>query len=166
MENSEIIKEIQRSENQLKEKNEIHEGQKFVIFLIAEKYFALAENLVQEIIINSEIYYLPFVPQYIRGLINRQGDPYTVVDIHLLINNEKLDGKKFIILRDKIDKIAFLITDVLKIVFIEKDNIHTILSSNAKDNYFAQFISLEKEEIPVLDTRQIIKKIHHDIEYE
>ncbi len=164
MENSEIIESLKSNQSSPPEDVDVKTGEKFVIVLIGEKKFALPELIVQEIIIENEIHYLPFTPHYIRGLINRQGEPYSVVDLQILFSSQMLEAKKFVILRNSVDKMSFIISDILKIVFINSNDIHFIKDQNDKDAYFHSSITHENDEIPVVDVQKIVKRIQDDLE--
>ncbi|MBN2618807.1 MAG: chemotaxis protein CheW [Spirochaetales bacterium] len=136
---------------------------KFVIFNIDQKVYALPGNMVREIIIGYKVYYLPFIPGYIRGLINRHGEPYTVVDIKVLFEQERLEAEKYIIIRDETDKLALIITEISKIVNIDQKEIHPITSHSEGGDFFNNSISIEGVEIPILEIESVIRKIKHDI---
>ena len=52
----------------------------WLIFSIAGKKYAMRSADVLEIIRDVPIYKLPFMPAYIEGVINRRGDPFTVIN--------------------------------------------------------------------------------------
>ena len=58
----------------------------WLIFAIAGKKFAIRSSEVLEIIGDMSVYRLPFMPAYIEGVINRRGDPYTVINPLAVIN--------------------------------------------------------------------------------
>ena len=163
MNNDEIINELKNGSPIPDKKDEGVKGEKFVIFLVDDKEYAFPQEIVQEIMIDSEIYYLPFVPVYIRGLINRQGEPYTVVDLKIIFGSEKLDAKKFIVIRSKTDNLSFIITDILKIIFVNKSDINTIQDKKDINNYFLSIITMKGKEIPVIDYHKIVRRIKDDI---
>ncbi len=136
---------------------------KFVIFNIDNKIYALPGYKVREIVIGYKVYYIPFIPSYIRGLINRHGEPYTVVDIKVLFEKEKLDAEKYIIIRDETDKLSLVITEILKIININVKDVHPITSQTDEGDFFNQSITLDGEEIPILEIDSIVRKIKDDI---
>lgn len=163
MNNDEIVDELKHENIVSDVEVQSKKLDKFVIFLIDDKEYCFPQEIVQEIIIDSEVYYLPFVPGYIRGLINRQGEPYTVVDLKILMGDQALNANKFIIIRSKTDKLSFIITDILKIIPVEKDNINVIQDQNDADNYFLNIITMDDKKIPVIDYHKIVKRIKNDI---
>lgn len=136
---------------------------KFVIFSVDEKLYALPSENVKEIVLGYTIHYLPFVPGYIRGLLNRHGDPYTVVDLKLLFDQQNLDAEKFIIIRNDSDNLALIISEISKIVNLSKGDINIINHEKNSSDYFNNSITLEDNEVPILEIESIIKKIADDI---
>ncbi len=72
---------------------------KYMIVSIKEKKYALYAEEVREIIGGIPIFYVPFTPPYVRGFINRHGEPYTVLDLTVLFERENLDSRNFLILK-------------------------------------------------------------------
>jgi len=160
--NDEILAQISRPGNQ-EDPAAAEETEKYVIFDIDGRSFALPGAQVQEIVIDYEIFYLPFMPPYIRGLINRHGEPYTVIDLKILFQQQPLDGKKFIIIRDAYDKLSLLITDILKIVNIKKSSIRPVTAQTTGSGYFLYTAAIDNADIPVLHIDTVVKKIEIDV---
>ena len=84
--NEEIIEEIEaKSEEKAAAKKE-KEMTTWLIFLISEKKYAVRSSDVVEIISDLPVYKLPFMPKYIEGVLNRRGDPFTVVNPNPIID--------------------------------------------------------------------------------
>ncbi|HOJ63256.1 MAG TPA: chemotaxis protein CheW [Spirochaetota bacterium] len=162
--NEEILKEIESKITELKKESVNDKKVKFIIFYIDDKLYAMPGNVVQEIIIDYPVFYLPFVPDYIRGLLNRHGEPYTVIDLKSLFTGSELDGKTFLVLRNKIDNIAFIISGIYKIENILEDNIHPLTSKNENMDYFEGSITIDEEEVFIVNIKNIIDRIANDIE--
>ena len=162
--NRQLLEKINEADMQEESISAQEDLVKFVVFEIDNIQFALPGDVVQEIILDREIYYLPFTPPYIRGLINRHGEPYTVIDVKILFKKEKLEASKFIIIRDKVDKLSLLITEITKIINVHKNEIKNITSKNENRDYFTSSVTIEESEILVIDISRIMKKISNDIE--
>ena len=52
----------------------------YLIFTIHKRLYAIKNTNVQEIMHSAKIHPLPFVPDYIEGMVNCRGLPYTVVN--------------------------------------------------------------------------------------
>lgn len=53
----------------------------YLIFTIHKRLYAIKNTNVQEIMHSAKIHPLPFVPDYIEGMVNCRGLPYTVVNL-------------------------------------------------------------------------------------
>jgi len=135
---------------------------KFVIFTLDASRYAIAGTDVLEIIIGNEIYPMPFMPAYIRGLINRHGIPYAAADLNLLFRNKKLDADRYIVLRDDAARLSFLVTAVEQIISMPESAVHTLAESEAAHGYFSATLRYLEEEVPVVDSIRIFKTITND----
>lgn len=161
--NREIVEKLEKDDSKNIVVDTTVKTLKFVIFEVDDKTYSLPGEIVQEIVLDLPIYYLPFVPPYIRGLINRHGQPYTVVDIKTLFEKKELSARRFIIIRNREDKISLLISEISKIINIEESSVSKITSENNTSDYFLNSIAVNGEDIPVLNIEQILRKINSDI---
>ena len=115
MKNTEILERLAAGgETGQQEENE-ERTVKFLVFDIRGKKYALHAEDIREIVMDIPVFYIPFVPPYIRGLINRHGEPYTVFDLNVLFEKEKQDSSTYLILNLENDQLAFLISDIREI---------------------------------------------------
>lgn len=163
MKNEQILNEIENNLSDVKEDSVVEDKVKLVVFYIENTLYALHGSLVQEVVLDYPIYYLPFVPDYFRGLINRHGEPYSIIDLKILFNNEELDGKTFLILRNKIDRISFIISSIYKIVNIDKKEIHNLTTTGNESDFFESTVTIDNNEIFIINIKTIIEKIYNDI---
>lgn len=56
-------------------------NESYLIFTIHKRLYAIKNTNVQEIMHSAKIHPLPFVPDYIEGMVNCRGLPYTVVNL-------------------------------------------------------------------------------------
>jgi len=148
-----------RAENALKEK--------YLIFSIRDKQYALPSKTINEVAVLEKAFPMPLVPAYVRGIINRYSIPYALIDISYILYNELSDAQKVVVLKEEIDKIAFLIDDVTDIADILPDN---ILKIEHEDNTFAAsinaFFEWKENHIFCIDTEDLINKIKQDFDRE
>ncbi|MDC7219015.1 MAG: chemotaxis protein CheW [Spirochaetales bacterium] len=137
---------------------------KYMIISIDDKKYALFADEVKEIIGNTPIFYVPFTPPYLRGFINRHGEPYTVLDITAMLENKKLESSTFLVLKKENDQLALLISDVLEIVNLGESKLHKITSTIKDDDFFLGSISPHDEEIFVLNLASVITRMEEDID--
>ena len=152
--NEEIIEEIEaKSEEKAAVKKE-KETTTWLIFLISEKKYAVRSSDVVEIISDLPVYKLPFMPKYIEGVLNRRGDPFTVVNPNPVIDGEPnaAPPKKsiFMIFKRSDDQLALHISDILLFTKIEDIRLKLIPDAT-EESLFLGTVGFEKEELPVLN---------------
>ncbi len=163
MDNKEILKKLSTSGNGKAEQIEQITYRKLVVFIVAEKQYAVDSAEVKEVVIISDLYFIPFVPAYVAGLINRHGEPHTVIDLGMILENEKHPGAKVLVMNREDDQIAFLITDIQKIVTISEKEISAIENDGSVYCVSGSF-TLDGNEIFILNTREIYDRLDRDIE--
>jgi purine-binding chemotaxis protein CheW len=140
-------------------------GEEYLIFTIEEKYYALPSKMVGEVAVLEKIFPMPLSPAYARGLINRYSISYALIDLGFFFNNEISNTEKVIVLKDEIDKLAFLIDDVVDIVIVQPEDILKLehdedtltVSINA-------FFVWKENHVLYIDTDELINKIKWDFD--
>lgn len=125
----------------------------WLVFSICDKKYALRSCDVREIIRDLTVYRLPFLPSYIEGVINRRGDPFTVINPLPLIESGNESAPKeplFLLLKRDDDQISLHISDILFFHEIESAELHGI--ANNDDGIFLGTFEYKGEEIPALNT--------------
>jgi purine-binding chemotaxis protein CheW len=137
---------------------------KLIVFRVNEKLYALYADMIREIVIDVPLFYVPFVPPYIRGFINRHGEPYTVFDLNMLFEQKKLDTSTFFILNIEGDQAAFMLTDVVEIQKTPESAIHKVTLRDEDEDFFMSSVSSpDGEEIFILNTEAILKRLERDL---
>jgi purine-binding chemotaxis protein CheW len=134
---------------------------KLVIFLIEDKSYAIDSDEVREVVIVSDLYFIPFVPPYVAGLINRHGEPHTVLDLRVILDNEKLAASKVLIMNHGDDQIAFLISDILKIIQVPEGDIAAVPSSEGSSIFRGSF-PFEGREVFIINAQDVYDRLQHD----
>lgn len=137
---------------------------KFVVFSVAETLYALNADQVREISFDNELYFVPFLPSYVRGYANRHGQPFTVYDVHMLFERGPLESGTLLILNIPNDQLALLITDVDEIVKLPPAAIHPLASADDTARYFAHSITVKEREIFVLNVDTLLERLERDVE--
>jgi len=165
MDNDELIAKLESSSGEGEDTLSVEEEiiHKLLIFQIDDRKYAVYADLVKEIVINHDLYFIPFVPPYITGLINRQGQPYTVFDLKMLFTNERLQASKVMIMKSDSDFIAFMITDVAEISGIPSSGINLVVSSET-ENTFIGSCNLRGEEIFIINVQEIYNRLANDLQ--
>ena len=124
------------------------------------QYAIPAEN-VKEILRDSTVFPLPFVPLYINGVLNRYGDPYVVIDPAVLEGKDAQHSLLFIVLNDE-SHTCLRITDVKDFfTATEKDIIH--LSETEPSDFYDGTLKVNGEDVFVLKVQAIIEKVGKEI---
>ena len=167
MDNRELVDEIGTAlQKKDTEVEEVKQFFKFLVFRVGDKSYALYADEVREIVIDTPIFYIPFVPAYISGLINRHGEPYTVVDISMLFEQKKLDANTFLILKKENDQITFQISDVDEIIKVREDHVNLLSSKEEEEGFFLGSITVKERDIFILNTQSVYQRVESDLDSE
>lgn len=159
----EMIKENQNSENdEEKQDNEIPELT-WLVFSLNEDLYAIEASMSKEILRNLDIYPLPFVPSFVKGVLNRHGEPYSVVDLSLFLEKEKQETSLFIVLNLPDSKFCIQITDVMDFHTAPEDSV--IKLEEVQDaSFYNGTIDYAGKNVPILNAAKIYEKIRGNIE--
>jgi len=102
------------------EEMESEKDEKYLIFTILGRQYAFESRLIGEIALFDAVYPLPLMPAHMLGVINRYSIPYALFDIGLLMFKTPSPRGKVLVLKDSVDRIAFLIDDVTGIADIPR----------------------------------------------
>lgn len=161
----EVVGQIE-AENE--EKSEVIEEKNmttWLVFSIVGKKYAVRSSDVLEIIRDVAVYKLPFMPSYIEGVLNRRGDPFTVVNPRSLIGEEETTppGEPlFMILKRDDDQISIHISDILFFTEIEDGELNLIPGAN-EEGFFLGTLGYNGEEIPALNPNAFELLIRKDL---
>lgn len=152
--NEELIKNIENKEKQveIQEKEDI-KTITWLVFSMNDNRFAIDSSKVDEIIRDVEVYKLPFLPAYIEGVINRRGDPFTVLNPLLIIEAEGETTQKpplFIVLKRDDDSVCLHISDILFFHETAETDLH-LIPGDTENSFFLGTVDYQKEEIQVLN---------------
>jgi purine-binding chemotaxis protein CheW len=136
--------------------------EKYLIFSILGTSYAFPSKYVGEIAVFDTVYPLPLMPEYVLGIINRYSVPYVLLDIGLLLTGEPSPQGKVLVVKDSIDRIAFLIDDIADIVDIDKAELFEV-ERGGDDGGAAEIISASFKrdggDIFVLDIRLVLERV-------
>lgn len=169
MDRKELVNQIETAGRESRERNdEVSEVlTKLIVFRINEKSYALPASLIREIVLDVPLFYVPFVPPYVRGFINRHGEPYTVIDLNMLFEQKKLDSSTFFILNIEGDQAAFMISDVSEIQKTPESRIHKLtLRDDHEDFFISSVTSADGSEIFILNSEAVLKRLERDLDAE
>jgi purine-binding chemotaxis protein CheW len=160
------MSDYEDSEELIKEPVEIINCEKFLVFSILGKFYCFPSRLIGEIALFDKVYPLPLMPSYLLGVVNKYSAPYALFDISLLFQNIPSPRNKVIILKEEIDRIAFLIDDIAGITDIQSDDLF-VIEKNADSGDLSDLISASfkwnDNDVFVLDVNQIISRVSKEL---
>lgn len=137
----------------------------WLIFSMAKKKYAIRSADVLEIIRDVSVYKLPFMPSYIEGVLNRRGDPFTVINPRALIGEADTTPPEeplFLIIKRDDDQLSIHISDILFFTEMEESDLNLIPGSN-EEGFFLGTLSYGGEEIPALNPNAFELLIRKDL---
>jgi purine-binding chemotaxis protein CheW len=139
--------------------------EKYLIFMVGESRYALPSKIISEVAALEKVFPLPLVPDYMRGIINRYSVPYALIDINFFLLNTTSNARKVIVLKEEVDKLAFLIDDVTDIADLPSENLLEIeQEENAPAASVNAFFEWNGNQVFCIDTGELISRIKQDFE--
>ena len=124
-----------------------------LIFSIHSKRYALKSTMIQEIMYDMRIHVIPFTPDYIEGVLNCRGVPYTVINVLKLDNAEESEiaEKVFLLFKRDDDQFCIHISNIE--VFFEPE----------EDDIFEDKIKYKLKYIPLFDVDRLEEAMCRDL---
>lgn len=136
---------------------------KYLIFRVGDAVYSVLAGDVREIVTGLPLFPVPFVPRWIRGVLNRHGEPYIVLDVQGLLGGEPLAGDSCILLNRSDDQIAVLISAVVEFVEAGDGDIHGIASPDDDTAWFSGSLREGDREVFILEIDRILNKMADDV---
>ena len=128
---------------------------KFLLFHLGERCCAIAAEEVREILIAQDVYALPFVPDWMPGLLNYHGEPSAVVDLKMLIEESgPATGGKIIVLKEGGGQLSLRVDEVSSIVKVSATTVSAYPEPEG-GGYFSRMVIHEGCEYPVLSLHRV-----------
>ena len=147
------------------ESDEVINAEKYLIFSILGKLYSFPSKLIGEIALFDTVYPLPLMPAYVPGVVNRYSAPYALFDIGILFYSTPSPRGKVLVIKDEIDRIAFLIDDVSGIADIPQEELlsaeRSAESEGITDAVSASF-NWNGSDVFVLDIHRILARAAED----
>ncbi|MDR0526112.1 MAG: chemotaxis protein CheW [Spirochaetaceae bacterium] len=138
------------------------EAVKYLIFTVREKRYAVPSNLIGEVAVLDKVFPLPLVPEYVRGIINRYSVPYALVDLGFFLMKTPSPASKILVLKEEVDKLAFLIDDVTDFADIPPEDILKIDPEETDRDVINGSFEWKKGLVFRLEVRELISRIAQD----
>lgn len=94
----EILAEVKRSISEHKIIDTSEESIKVVIFSVGGNLYACYGDNVQEILQDRTVYPVPFLPEYLPGLINVRGDIESALDICFFLGGQRSNESNVLVI--------------------------------------------------------------------
>jgi len=165
MENDQIVRSLEGLSGADHEKEEQAAGlqKKILIFTIDQEMFAVEAGQVKEIVTGNQLYYLPFVPPYVRGLINRHGEAYTVFDLKMIFENETSSGNKYLIMKIHNDQVCLIVSDVIGITGVRPEEILSLSNQQGMEDMFNGAFDFKEKRVLIVNMNVLLKRLENDL---
>ena len=135
--------------------SELYEGSQgsYLIFSIKEQRYAFRSSLIQEIIYGAKIHTIPFTPDYIEGVLNCRGNPFTVINTLKMNKDEdnEINEKVFLLFKREDDNFCIHISNIE--VFFEPE----------EDDILEGKVKYKFKYIPIFDADNLEQKLCEDL---
>ncbi|MDR1986463.1 MAG: chemotaxis protein CheW [Treponema sp.] len=141
--------------------------EKFLVFTIQERLYTLPSAMINEVAVYDKAYPLPLLPEYVKGIINRYSVPYALIDLGLFMLKTPSALSKVVVLKESVDKVAFMIDDVVDIVDVPLEHILKVEQGTENQDATAVIeasFEWHKMDVFILSIREIINRIKMDFE--
>lgn len=127
--------------------------------------YAIAAEKVKEIIMGQELYPLPFVPEWIPGLLNYHGDPCAVIDLNCILSGVRGQTRgKYVVLRPEAGNIALLVRNIDRIIKSGDQNLYPYPEQNSAAELFEAMIKDGEQDYPVVALDKIISRVKSSVD--
>ncbi len=134
---------------------QLYEGNSgsYLIFSIKEHHYAFKSSLIQEIVYGYKIHAIPFAPDYIEGVLNCRGNPYSVINVLKMDKeeNNEIEEKVFLLFKRDDDNFCIHISNIEVFFEPEEDDVY-----EGKIKYKTKFI-------PLFDPDRIEERLCSDL---
>jgi purine-binding chemotaxis protein CheW len=140
-------------------------SEKFLVFSILGNLYSFPSRMINEIALFDAVYPLPMMPSFVIGVVNRYSVPYALFDIGILFHKTPCKRNKVLILKDEIDRIAFLIDDVTGIADVQPENLF-ITERSAETGELTDAVGAtfnwNENNVFVLDVSRILSRLSEE----
>lgn len=161
--NAELVRRLEQEEGSEESASDAEvEAAKYLVFRVGESRYALAPGFVLEIMIDVPRYFVPFAPAYVRGLINRHGEPYAVLDLAAFLGHEPLEASTYLVLNVDADQVALSVSDVVEILPVAVSDISEVASAGESEDSISGSFELGGTRVLILDVMRILSRLKSD----
>lgn len=136
----------------------------YMVFIINGQKYALSSNYIIEIIEVLPITKVPFLPEYMKGIINLRSNIIPVMDARMRFDIEPIDYNErtcIIIIENDMEKIGLIVDAVNEVITILPNQIMKMDSSKQdyKQNFIKGVSEINDDVQMILDCDSLVKII-------
>lgn len=135
----------------------------WLVFTAGEKKYALLASEVREILRDVPVFPLPFVPEYINGILNRYGEPYAVLDPLPMLGEKSQESKLYIVLQGE-SHVCLKISEVLLFHSTVESDLKYFSATDSGKFYVGSF-AYDEGEVLILNSEAFIEVAEKDVEH-
>lgn len=134
----------------------------YMVFVINNQKYALSAKYIIEIIEMLPIANVPFLPKYMKGIINLRSTIIPVMDARIRFDMEPIEYNErtcIIIIENKMEKIGLIVDTVNEVIHILPEQSMKMKSSNndGKKNFIKGVSEINNEVQLILDCDSLMK---------
>lgn len=136
------------------------EPSQYLTFLLAEEQFAIAIVTIKEIIQYGQLTTVPFMPSYVRGVINLRGTVVPVIDLFALFGRgiASISKRTCIVIlslyqEDETHDIGFMTDSVSAVLDIPDENIESppAFGATVRTEFIEGMVKINHQFVTILD---------------
>ena len=134
----------------------------YMVFVINNQKYALSSKYIIEIIEMLPIAKVPFLPKYMKGIINLRSTIIPVMDARIRFDMEPIEYNErtcIIIIENKMEKIGLIVDTVNEVIHISPEQSMKMKSNNddGKQNFIKGVSEINDEVQLILDCDSLMK---------
>ncbi|KLO23367.1 chemotaxis protein CheW [Marinitoga sp. 1155] len=142
-----------------KDKEKIHENLIQILkFKLGNEIMAIPVENVQEIVKKPEIYTVPDMPEFIKGVTSLRGEIIQIIDLNSIFKKRDINLKELIITKINGIKFGLHVEEIKNIVSIKEEDINK-LPITSKNSKIIGVIHLRDEIIALLNLEKIFDEL-------
>lgn len=134
----------------------------YMVFMINDKKYALSSKYIIEIIEVMPITKVPFLPEYMKGIINLRSTIIPVMDVRMRFGIEAIDYTErtcIIIIENNINKMGLIVDSVNEFIRIKDNQIMKLTSDkdDIKETFINGISQVNNETQLIVDCDSLVK---------
>ena len=155
---------IKQYEKKEIEEEELNHGNYIQIlkFKLGNEIMAIPVENVQEIVKKPEIYSIPDMPEFVKGVTSLRGEIIQIIDLNALFKKKDVVLKELIIVKINGIKFGLHVEEVRNIVTVEKEDLNE-LAITSKNSKVVGVLNIDGEIITLLNLEKIFDELGIEI---